>query len=379
MELPFENIRPYNPEELHDAFARLIQEPTFLKVVQHVIPEIPIETLSAQLLKIPNATAFQKTFIVPILNKIEATRTKGITASGIETTKQPALFISNHRDIVMDSALLDLVLFRAGYDSVEIGIGDNLLTAPWISTFMRINKNFIVKRNLPLREMPNAFLELSGYIRHALTKKKTSLWIAQREGRTKDSNDRTQESILKMFALSGTDSFINNLKELNICPVTISYEYDPCDFLKAREFQQKRDNEDFKKGAQDDLISMQTGIFGYKGHVHYTFTTSINPELEEIAKTYEHRKTQIEAIVKLIDHRIHSNYVIYPINKVAYDELLNTTRFASEVSATERAEVDRYLEQQLAKIELPTMDYAFVRRKLLEMYANPLINYLAAQ
>ncbi|HKL96631.1 MAG TPA: 1-acyl-sn-glycerol-3-phosphate acyltransferase, partial [Paludibacteraceae bacterium] len=150
MELPFENIRPYNPEEIHDAFARLIQEPTFLKVVQHVIPEIPIETLSAQLLKIPNATAFQKTFIVPILNKIEATRTKGITASGIETTKQPALFISNHRDIVMDSALLDLVLFRAGYDSVEIGIGDNLLTAPWISTFMRINKNFIVKRNLPL-------------------------------------------------------------------------------------------------------------------------------------------------------------------------------------------------------------------------------------
>ncbi len=377
MELPFENIRPYNPEELHDAFARLIQEPTFLKVVEHVIPEIPIETLSAQLLKVPNATTFQKTFIVPILNKIEATRTKGITASGIETTKQPALFISNHRDIVMDSALLDLVLFRAGYDSVEIGIGDNLLTAPWISTFMRINKNFIVKRSLPLREMPSAFLELSGYIRYALTEKKTSLWIAQREGRTKDSNDRTQESILKMFALSGTDSFINNLKDLNICPVTISYEYDPCDFLKAREFQQKRDNEDFKKGAQDDLISMQTGIYGYKGHVHYKFTTSINPELEEIALTYEHRKTQIEAIVKLIDHRIHSNYVIYPINKVAYDELLNTTRFASEVSTTERAEVDSYLEQQLGKIELPTMDYAFVRRKLLEMYANPLINYLA--
>lgn len=378
MEQTFDNIRPYNPDELHDAFSRLINEPTFLALIQQFMPQIPLEQVRAQMLNIPNATVFQKTFIVPLLNDIEAKHSKGITASGIETIQQPALFVSNHRDIVMDSALMDLVLFRAGLDSVEIGIGDNLLAAPWIRTLVRINKSFIVQRGLPVREMPKAFLELSGYIRHAITKKQTGVWIAQREGRAKDSNDRTQESILKMFALSGTKSFIENLKELNICPATISYEYDPCDYLKAKEFQQKRDNATFKKSPQDDLLNMKTGIMGDKGHVHFTFTPSINSELEQIEASIDNRKEQIEEIVKLIDKRIHSNYIIYPINKVAYDELLNTTRFTSEVSPEERSEVESYLEQQLNKIDLPNSDYDFLRHKLLEMYANPLINYLAA-
>ena len=378
MEQTFDNIRPYNPDELHDACSRLINEPTFLALIQQFMPQIPLEHVRAQMLTIPNATIFQKTFIVPLLNDIEAKHSKGITASGIDTIQQPALFVSNHRDIVMDSALMDLVLFRAGLDSVEIGIGDNLLAAPWIRTLVRINKSFIVQRGLPVREMPKAFLELSGYIRHAITKKQTGVWIAQREGRAKDSNDRTQESILKMFALSGTKSFIENLKELNICPATISYEYDPCDYLKAKEFQQKRDNANFKKSPQDDLLNMKTGIMGDKGHVHFTFTPSINAELEEIATSIDNRKAQIEAVVKLIDQRIHSNYTIYPINKVAYDELLNTTRFTAEVSPEERSEVESYLEQQLNKIDLPNKDYDFLRHKLLEMYANPLINYLAA-
>ena len=378
MEQTFDNIRPYNPDELHDAFSRLIKEPTFLALIQQFMPQIPVEQVCTQLLSLPNATAFQKTFIVPLLNDIEAKHSKGITASGIDSITRPALFVSNHRDIVMDSALMDLVLFRAGLDSVEIGIGDNLLAAPWIRTLVRINKSFIVQRGLPVREMPKAFLELSGYIRHAITKKQTGVWIAQREGRAKDSNDRTQESILKMFALSGTKSFIENLKELNICPATISYEYDPCDYLKAKEFQQKRDNANFKKSPQDDLLNMKTGIMGDKGHVHFTFTPSINSELEQIEASIDNRKEQIEEIVKLIDKRIHSNYIIYPINKVAYDELLNTTRFTSEVSPEERSEVESYLEQQLNKIDLPNSDYDFLRHKLLEMYANPLINYLAA-
>ncbi|MDD3480383.1 MAG: 1-acyl-sn-glycerol-3-phosphate acyltransferase [Paludibacteraceae bacterium] len=379
MEQTFDNIRPYNPDELHDAFSRLIKEPTFLALIQQFMPQIPVEQVCTQLLSLPNATAFQKTFIVPLLNDIEAKHSKGITASGIDTIQQPALFVSNHRDIVMDSALMDLVLFRAGLDSVEIGIGDNLLAAPWIRTLVRINKSFIVQRGLPVREMPKAFQELSGYIRHAITKKQTGVWIAQREGRAKDSNDRTQESILKMFALSGTKSFIENLKELNICPATISYEYDPCDYLKAKEFQQKRDNANFKKSPQDDLLNMKTGIMGDKGHVHFTFTPSINSELEQIEVSIDNRKAQIEAVVKLIDQRIHSNYTIYPINKVAYDELLNTTRFTAEVSPEERSEVESYLEQQLNKIDLPNNDYDFLRHKLLEMYANPLINYLAAK
>ena len=182
-----------------------------------------------------------------------------------------------------------------------------------------------------------------------------------------------------MFALSGNNSFIDNLKDLNICPVTISYEHDPCDYLKVKEFQQKRDDTNFKKSAQDDLSSMKTGIMGDKGHVHYAFTTSINQELDHIAASTDNRKAQIDAIVELIDHRIHSNYVIYPINKVAYDEMLNTTRFATDVSLEERIAVELYFEQQLSKIDLPNKDDEFLRHKLLEMYANPLINYLATK
>ena len=180
-----------------------------------------------------------------------------------------------------------------------------------------------------------------------------------------------------MFALSGEGSFIQNLKDLNISPVSISYEYDPCDFLKAAEFQLKRDNPNYQKSPHDDVVSMRTGIMGYKGHVHYAFTPCINADLDAIAAQTDNRKEQVAAVAALIDRRIHGNYVIYPINKVAYDEYFGTQRFADEVPADERQKVLDYFAKQLDKIAVPQPDYDFLRRKLLEMYANPLKNYLA--
>ncbi|MDD5184906.1 MAG: acyltransferase, partial [Paludibacter sp.] len=191
-------------------------------------------------------------------------------------------------------------------------------------------------------------------------------------------NDRTQESLLKMFNMAGRESFTENLMKLNICPLCISYEYDPCDFLKAKEFQQKRDNPDFQKMPQDDLLNMETGVMGYKGAVVYELTGVINEELKTISTQTSHRSEQITLVAELIDHRIHESYTIFPINKIAYDLLNEGDRFALEYSKIEKQEVERYFSRQIAKIEIENKDVVYLRLKMLEMYANPLINKLNA-
>jgi hypothetical protein len=222
--------------------------------------------------------------------------------------------------------------------------------------------------------MAKSFMQLSSYIRYAITEKRVSAWIAQREGRAKDSNDRTQESLIKMFALSGKADFIDNLKSLNLSPLAISYEFDPCDYLKAAEFQLKRDNADYKKSKADDLLSMQTGITGYKGRIHYAFTPCINPKLDEIAQNCANKKGQAAAVCAVIDAQIHSAYQLYAINRWAYEQLTGDTQYATVDAPDERAMAEKYLRGQLTKINIPNKDEEFLWHKLLEMYANPFIN-----
>lgn len=215
-------------------------------------------------------------------------------------------FVSNHRDIVLDSAFLDVKLVEAGYPTTaEIGIGDNLLIYPWIKRLVRMNKAFTVRRGLSLRETLAASQLMSRYIHFAVTQKKENIWLAQREGRAKDSDDRTQEAVLKMLAMGG------DLRELNIVPLTISYEYDPCDYLKAQEFQQKRDNPAFKKSRQDDLDNMKTGIFGYKGRVVYRAAAPVDSWIGELADL---PKTEyFKAVAERMDKEIHRNYEPVPV------------------------------------------------------------------
>lgn len=378
MKSDFDDIRPYDADELPAALARLCADTAFRHTLATLVPPTQIDVLLAKVEQETSATDFQKKFVKPLLDKLVATRTDGLTCDGLAQSDEPTLYVSNHRDIVIDPAFLDYTQFCAGNDSVEIGIGDNLLSLPWVREAVRINKCFVVRRGLPRGEQVAALKQLSAYIRYAICEKHASVWIAQREGRAKDSNDRTQESILKMFALSGDGSFVDNLKSLNIRPVCISYEFDPCDYLKAKEFQQRRDNAAFVKSAQDDIDSMRTGIAGYKGRVHYTYTPSINAELDALAAATPNRKEQVAAVAALIDRRIHANYVIYPINRVAYDLLTGERRFANAYSEAEKAATVAYFDGQLAKIALPNRDEAFLRTKLLEMYANPLKNWLAA-
>ena len=283
-------------------------------------------------------------------------------------------FVSNHRDIVLDSAFLAKFLIDNGFSTTcEIAIGDNLLSLPWVKDLVRVNKSFIVERNLPIRQMLASSKLLSEYMHYAINEKNENVWIAQREGRAKDSNDRTQEAVLKMMAIGGEGDIVDRLADLHIVPLAISYEYDPCDFLKAKEMQQKRDTPDFKKSAQDDVLSMQTGIVGYKGAIHYHCALCIDGFLSTLDRDMP-KGDLFAAVAQHIDQEIYRNYRIYPGNRVALYLLTGEKDADNAFTAEEQATFEKYLESQMAKITLPQKDETFLRQRMLEMYANPLIN-----
>jgi len=380
MEFDFEEIRCYANQEVHEVLTRLSGEKQFMKVLSTIYPLLPKDVIKQRLLSYHTNYDFQKEMVYPFLQYLEANKTKGIDFNGLDKLNPSTsyLYISNHRDIILDSAFLCGKLIERGMDTVEIAIGDNLLIYPWIEDLVRVNKSFIVKRDLSPRQILESSRRLSAYLAYTINDKHQSVWIAQREGRSKDSNDRTQESLLKMFNMCGTESLAENLGRMNICPLSISYEYDSCDFLKAKEFQQRRDNPDFKKQPEDDLINMETGVMGYKGKVVYELTGGINDELKQIAAETSIRNEQLARTAELIDKRIHANYTIFINNKIAFDKLNGENRFAHEYTNLEKLDFEQYLLKQIGKIEIDNKDDNFLLHKLLEMYANPLINKLAA-
>ncbi len=376
----FDEIRPYIPEELPLVFEELIADPMFRAVVGQVMPGIPFEMLAAKMRECKTNLEFQKTFFYTLLKDLIAKCAKGLDfeCSAIKDKSINYTFISNHRDIVLDSALLSVVLIENGMSTVEIAIGDNLLIYPWIKKLVRINKSFIVKRGLGLREQLKSSILMSRYMHFAITEKHENIWIAQRQGRAKDSNDRTQDSILKMMVMAGEGDIIDRLKEMNLVPLSLSYEFDPCDYLKAKEAQQKRDDANFKKTQEDDLVNMQTGIYGYKGHIHFQTAACLNDELEEIRSRNLPKAEVFTAIAELIDKHIHENYHLYPCNYIALDALKGETRFADKYTEEDRTRFAQYIDQQIAKIDLPNKDVDFLRKNLLTMYANPAINHIAS-
>lgn len=375
----FKDIRPYTPEELPQVFEELWADPSFQKVISTVMPGIPTEMIAAKLQNCKTNLDVQKTFFYQLLKDIIQKHSDGfdMDATSLADKQKNYTFISNHRDIVLDSGLLSVGLIDNNFPTtVEIAIGDNLLIYPWIKKLVRVNKAFIVQRALTMRQMLEASARMSRYIHFAVNEKKENIWIAQREGRAKDSNDRTQDSVLKMLAMGGEGDIVDRLKDLNIVPIALSYEYDPCDFLKAMEMQQKRDIEGFKKSQQDDLNNMQTGIFGYKGHVHFQTGPCINDELENLRGL---SKTEIfTQISAIIDKHIHRNYRLYPGNYIACDLLEDNQKHAGNYSKEDKARFEAYLQKKISLIQLPDKDEPFLRKCILTMYANPALNYLKA-
>lgn len=372
---PFDAIRPFEPEELPEVFERLLGNAQFAQVVAYVFKDVPFDMLAQKMRACKTNLEFQVAFCYPFIKGLLQKASLGcdMNVDAIDMEKRYT-FVSNHRDIVLDSALLDVLLVDAGCKTTcEIAIGDNLLSLPWVKDLVRINKSFIVERSVSLRQMLLSSKRLSDYMHLVIAQKYDNVWIAQREGRAKDSNDRTQESIIKMMVMGGEGSLVERLKGLHIVPLAISYEYDPCDFLKAQEFQLKRDIADWKKGPMDDVVSMQTGIMGYKGHIHYDAAPCIDAWLDTLDPDMP-KADFFKAVATHIDEEVFRRYRLYPSNYVALDELEGTTAHADRYTAEQKAQVDGYIAQQMAKIQLPNKDEAFLRERLLTMYANPARN-----
>jgi hypothetical protein len=373
----FENIRSYNNNEYLPAMNRLLQEPVFLQAIDSYFPEYTIEELKEQLLSYRTINEFQSNFVCRFIYKIEKQSISQIAFKGLENineTKGAPLFISNHRDIVLDSALINFGLDKYKMNTCEIAIGSNLLNIPWVKDLVRLNKSFIVQRNVPKQEMLSSSIQLSSYIQHSLLENKQSVWIAQREGRAKDGNDKTNPGVLKMFALSSTINLIDFYKNMNITPVSISYEYDPCDELKIAELLAKEKGETYVKAPNEDVQHMVRGIQGQKGNIKITFANSINDRVEEF-REITNRNEIIKRIAAIIDKEIYLNYHLWPTNYIAYDLLNNSVKFKSEYTEKQKEAFISYMNDKLRAVNQNNTD---AERLFLSMYANPVKNKLVA-
>lgn len=376
----FADISPYDDSVFHEKMRNLVKEPGFIHALNYTMPREDVPALIDDLLKIKNKYDFQHQVMFPFLEMLAKTTTSGITLGGLKYLNPSVnyTFITNHRDIVLDASFLNLAFLRHDYPTSEVAIGNNLLIYDWITDLVRLNKSFIVKRDTGLREGLAAAKKLSAYIHHTILEKHESIWIAQREGRAKDSSDHTQESLVKMLALGGDGTFMERLEEINLMPVSISYEYDPNDYLKVREFLMKKRDPAFKKSKHDDLFSMETGLLQFKGRVHFQLTPRINQKLEQIGD-FKDNNIAAKYAGAIIDQAIHRSYEIFPINYIAFDMLHGSSRFSRKYTESQKDETVGYFNSQLDKVDLCDItaeEREYMRQMLLVMYSNPLKNKL---
>lgn len=368
----------YSDQEAKAAIQELFSNPSLLQGMKAFLPPALNDLILSVKDQINSVEDFQEKIAYPLLKTIEKNSISQLTSSGLEQL-HPAeryLFVSNHRDIILDSAFLNIVLFEHQFRTSQIAIGDNLMRHRISELIFHINKSFVVKRSGSPMELYRYSVLLSDYIWRQVTQTIDSVWIAQREGRAKDGDDRTQVGLVKMLSLSTKKDLKTYFRELKVVPVAISYEHDPCDLLKAQEFLNKRNNPDFKKTFEEDVQHMLLGLKGYKGAVHFHFSTPLGMELN-VFDDIPSSKKQLETLAELIDQRIHQHYKLRPINYVAHDLLTQSDTFRNYYSAEEHARLLAFFEE---RFKLLTDDEEGLGRAyLLKMYANPLVNQLAVE
>lgn len=382
----FEDIRPYNDQELREAIDRLLEEPIFYKIMKWVYPSLGKSVIQGMMSKISSVDEFQEQVSAPAFKVVAQLTTSGLTFSNFDyLEKEKAyLFLSNHRDIILDSALLNVSLMERGFKTTQIAIGDNLLQTPVVRDIVRSNKNFIVNRNVNAKEMFHYSLRLSNYIRKTINEDNTSIWIAQREGRSKDGDDRTASGLLKMFTMSSSSSMEDALHELNIIPMCVSYEYDPCDIFKANELVQKKLIGSYEKKPGEDFKSMMRGLTGHKGRVHITVGMRMTQAIEEM-RSISHKNDKVLHLANAIDREMHRIYRLWPTNYIAFDILNGVKEHKEHYSNIQRIAFSNYIRGLVIRLGitrrqlgLPKDGYSkAVREILLEMYANPVANKIA--
>src|SRR5690554_359720 len=376
MEYNFDDIRPYTDQEVKQKIKLMVKDPAFDRVLMHLFKSRPkVEMVKLQLRAVREIRQLQGTFIYDLLSWIINKTSDGLTCTGLENLDKtkPYLFISNHRDIILDAALLNMLIFDKGMNTTQVAIGNNLLLYEWIEHAVKLNRSFIIKRNLPPRELLESSKKVSRFIRKSITEDNLSVWIAQREGRTKNGHDKTQESVLKMLNMSNTRSFSEGFNELNIVPVAISYEIEPCGLAKMKELI-KKEHYGQKKTNKDDLKSMSMGIFNPKGRMRFAFGKPITVQPSD-ASSSDQKNQQIKELAGLIDKQIYSNYKLWPNNYIAYDMLMQEPLFKDKYTPHEKKIFKLMIEQAMIHIDFPITD---IQERFLKLYANPVINKLNA-
>ena len=369
----FDDIRPFDDSEVKHYLGLLLEDENFENILKFVFKDqSKVDQAKFAIANISTVKDLQLKFMYRLIEDLILKKsTDGLSSSGLDRLDKNTsyLFISNHRDIILDSAIMNFLIVLEGMNTTEIAIGNNLLIEKWIEYAVKLNRAFVVRRNLPVRELLMASKKLSEYIRRDITLKNTSVWIAQREGRTKDGNDKTQQALLKMLNLSNTKEVCDGFKELKIVPLSISYEIEPCGLSKVTELYKKQ-TEGFEKTQEDDLRSMGEGLIRPKGRVHFGFGEPINARLDQIGSD-EPIQNQIEKIAEIIDDQIYNNFKLWPNNYIAEDILNNTSNNLDQYTA---AQFDHFAAMLDEAVQTIPGDKAVIRNMFLQMYVNPIIN-----
>ncbi|WP_395044596.1 1-acyl-sn-glycerol-3-phosphate acyltransferase [Flavobacterium sp.] len=367
----FDAIRPYYDAEINEAIHNVVQHPMMKALMNFTFPEIDDAIWKEQLKKTHSIRDFQRNFIYQSVQKVLEKSSEGLTTSGFEKLDKNTsyLFISNHRDIILDTSLLNACLFDNGLVMTASAIGDNLVKKSFLLSLSKLNRNFLVQRGLSPREMLMSSKLMAEYISQLLLRENRSVWIAQREGRTKDGNDATNPGVLKMLAMGCEDkNLMNYFKKVKIVPVSISYEYDPTDALKMPQLMAEANDEIYIKEKNEDFMTLLSGIIGQKKHIHIHVGEVLNSELDEIATEYDNSNKQIQALAQVIDDSILKSYKLWPTNFIAFDILYKTNKYAHLYTEDEKSLFERRLELKIdATNEMMVESF-------LNMYANPVVN-----
>ena len=367
----FDPIRPFYDTEVNEAIQSAVNHPMMKALMSFTFPDVEDEVWKNQLKKTHSIRDFQCNFIYQSIQKVLEKSSEGLSTSGFEKLQPNTsyLFISNHRDIILDTSLLNVALFDHGLVMTASAIGDNLVKKSFIKTLSKLNRNFLVQRGLPPRELLESSKLLSEYIGQLLLRENRSVWIAQREGRTKDGNDATHSGVLKMLAMGSDEAnLIDYLKKIKIVPVSISYEYDPTDALKMPQLIAEANDEIYIKEKNEDFVTLLSGIIGQKKHIHIHVGDILNTELDKIAQEIDNKNNQIQALAQTIDDSILQSYKLWPTNYIAYDLFNKTNTYRDFYTENEKALFERRLEMKIDENN-PQMVESF-----LAMYANPVVN-----
>jgi len=369
----FDSIRHYHDHEVNEVLQQISKHPMIKALMGYTFPNKTEEQWMAALKEVKSIQQFQDDFAYYSIQRILEKSSNGLTTSGFDKLEKETayLYISNHRDILMDTSLLNVALKDNGLVMTASAIGDNLVQKSFLLALAKVNRNFLVKRGLPPRELLESSKLMSEYIQHLLFEENRSVWIAQREGRTKDGNDATHQGVLKMIGMASDEAdLMDYFKKVKIVPVSISYEYDPTDAMKMPQLLAKANDEVYIKDKNEDFINLYSGIIGQKRGIHIHVGEPLANELDTIKETVDKTNKQMQAVATEIDNIIIKNYFLWPTNYIAYDIMHGTNTFADKYTEKERQLFERRLELRVDKENKIVVD------GFLAMYANPVINQL---